>query len=191
MKKTSFAAEQWNKDAFIQAYTFRYTETPGFTQRADCIENAVNAAHKEGYDNISLLTKETFGAGVKATIHCAFEGKGCPEIILVEKLEICADGAVRYGACFEAVLYKGGLNIWRHYREDGKCFWHKRLGVAYPVNEGETHELSVEVKENYLIVSVDGQKNTLRTEDVFDRFLVGITVCEGIARVYDITIEQV
>lgn len=189
MNKTSFASGAWNRDEFTVAYSHRFTETPAFTQMEDCIASAVNPGHREGFDNISLLTKETFGVGAKAEIHCSFEGLGCPEIIVVETPELCDDGAVRYGACFEAVLYKGGLNIWRHYREDGCCFWHKRLGLEYEVAENVQHTLSVEVGEQKLILCVDGQRTILRTEDLPERFHWGITVCEGIARVYDMTTE--
>ena len=190
MNKTLFGRNQWNKDELIQAYTFRFTETPDFTQEEDCIASAVNPAHKEGYDNISLLTKETYSRNVKATIECAFEGKGCPEIILVEKPEQCQDGVIRYGACFEVVLHIGGVNIWRHYRENGQCSWHKRLGVGYPVSENEKHTLEVEIKENYLTCAIDGQKNSLRVDDLFEKFHFGITVCEGIARVYSMAVEE-
>ena len=190
MKKTSFARDAWNKNDFTVAYSHRFTETPAFTQMEDCIANAVNPEHREGFDNISLLTNETFGLGSKAEIHCSFEGLGCPEIIIVETPEKCDDGAVRYGACFEAVLYKGGLNIWRHYREDGRCFWHKRLGLEFEVAENIPHSLAVEIGEKQMILTVDGQRAVLRTEDLPERFHWGITVCEGIARVYDFAAEN-
>jgi len=186
--KISFAKDQWDSAAMQQAYTFRYTAAPDFTQNDDCISGGVNAAHPEGFDNISLLTRENY-ASAKATIRCAFEDLGCPEIIFVGQPELCDDGVTRYGACFEVVLYKNGVNVWRHYREDGRCFWHKRLGVQYPVAESEIHELSAEYKDNYLTIWIDGQKNILRVDDMFPRFHMGLTVCEGIARVYDMTVE--
>ena len=187
-KNYSFDRKNGNPGELIRAYTFRYVETPEWTQNDDSISNAVNPAHREGYDNISLLSPETYGNGVKACLKCSFEGMGCPEIILVEKPEDCPDGAVRYGACFELVLYKNGLNIWRHYREDGKCFWHKRLGLEFPVSETEIHELAAEIRENYLIVTIDSKRFTLRVDDLFSSFHLGITTCEGIARVYDMSI---
>ncbi len=183
--QANFGENLWNKDDFIRAYSYRFTETPDFTQHADCIASAVNPAHREGFDNISLLTKETYAAGAKAAIHCAFEGLGCPEIILVPQAEACQDGAVRYGACFEVVLYRDGINVWRHYREAGVCSWHLRMGLQYPVAAGEKHALTVGVRENYLDIELDGQKTALRVEDLPAAFHFGITVCEGIARVYD------
>ncbi len=189
MKKYSFAKNHWNQDELTVAYSFRFTETPDFVQHEDCIASGVNPNHREGFDNVSLLTKETYSAGTNATIRCGFEGMGCPEIIIVEKLEACDDGATRYGACFEIVLYKNGLNVWRHYREEGHCFWHKRLGLEFPVAEGEIHEMTAEIKEDYLTVTVDGKRFTLRVEDFPKAFHIGITTCEGVACVYDMCVE--
>ena len=181
---------KWEGTELTLAYSFRFTETPFPTQETDCIRSAVNAQHREGYDNISLLSKETYKPGSKAAMHCSFEGLGCPELILVEKPERCKDGAVLYGACFEVVLYRGGINVWRHDMDgEHRCSWHKRLGLEYPVAENTIHELTVETREKELIFTLNGQKTTLRTEDLFPGFFWGITMCESVARVYDLTIE--
>jgi len=175
-----------------RAYTFRYKEAPVPAQKENCIESNINKNHPEGFDNVSFLSKETFAPGTKAALKCAFEGKGCPEIILVEKSELCEDGVVRYGACFEIVLYKNGVNVWRHFMDENyKCSWHKRVGVDFPVTENEIHTLTVETKENYIIFSVDGKKTTLRTEDLFSSFHIGLTLCEGVARAYEMEYEKV
>lgn len=189
MQHILFGKEQWNGDELLVCYTFRYQETPDFAQREDHIGNEVNPEHKEGFDNISLVTKETYTAGVKASLRCAFEGLGCPEIILVPEVEACPDGAVRYGACFEIVLYRNGVNIWRHYMdEEHRCSWHKRLGVQIPVAESEQHTLCAEVKENGLEFSVDGWKTFLRVDDLPERFHIGMTMCEGLVRLYEWTV---
>ena len=191
MKHVSFANESW-KDQLRTCYSFRFTETPEFKQQADHITTAVNKAHREGFDNISLITSETYGAGVKATLRCAFDGLGCPEIILVKKPESCSDGAVRYGQCFEVVLWKNGVNVWRHFMDerDHRCYWHKRLGLTMPVAEGELHTLEVQIHKDYIIYIVDGVRVKLRTEDLFEEFYLGVTACEGIVRLYDFQIEQ-
>ena len=184
-----FSKGKWTEDRIMTAYTFRFTENPSFTQEADHIRSAVNPEHPEGFDNISLLTRETYTVGTTVTARCGFEGTGCPEIILVEQPELCVDGVVRYGACFEIVLYRNGINVWRHYRERGKCFWHQRLGVEYPVAEHTVHELRVQVRTNELHIWLNGQKTILHTEDIPETFHVGLTACEGIARLYDLKIE--
>ncbi len=187
--KLNFARGAWAGDELLEAYSFRFTEIPGLKQADDCIFSDVNPTHREGFDNISFLTKETFSAGAKARLVCAFEDLGCPEIILVPEYEKCDDGALRYGACFEAVLYKDGINIWRHYREDGKCFWHRRLGLYKPVSEGVKHELRLEVSSDELLIELDGWQTMLHVDDLPERFRFGITMCEGIARCYEFEVE--
>ena len=180
------------ENGLLRAYTFRYKEAPVPQQRDTYIESVKNENHPEGFDNVSFLSKETFAPGTKATLKCAFEGMGCPEIILVRKPELCEDGVTRYGACFEIVLYKNGVNVWRHFMDENhKCSWHKRVGVEFSVTENEIHTLTVETKENYIIFSVDGRKTTLRTEDLFDEFHIGLTLCEGVARAYEFEYEKV
>ena len=185
-----FENDQWKRE-LVQAYSFRFTETPDFSQANGCISTRVNPDHREGFDNISLLLPNAVSAGVKATLRCAFDGLGCPEIILVRKPEHCADGAVRYGECFEVVLWKNGVNVWRHYMDERyACSWHKRLGLTVPVSEGDVHELTVEVAEGSITFEVDGVRAELRTEDLFDTFYLGVTACEGIVRLYALTVES-
>lgn len=192
MKTVLFNNSDWKKD-LLQAYTFRYKEAPAFVQCADHITTSVNPNHPEGFDNISLLFPETFSVGAKAKLRCSFDAMGCPEIILVEKPEKCEDGVVRYGACFEIVLYKDGVNIWRHYMDEPghKCYWHLRVGLHTPVTEKDIHELNVEIIRDYIIFRVDdGVGVRLRTEDLPEKFYVGLTACEGIVRLYELQAEQ-
>ncbi len=185
-----FSRGKWSEEKIMTAYTFRFSQTPQFTQEQDHVRTAVNPQHPEGFDNISLLSKERYRAGASATVRCSFAGSGCPQIILVEKPEVCEDGVVRYGACFEIALYENGVNVWRHYRENGECFWHQRLGVEYPVAEDTVHTLTVRVLEDVLEITLNGQKTILRTEDLPETFHFGLTACEGIARIYDWQIEK-
>jgi len=187
--KLDFSRGCWSEQEVQTAFTLRYQDTCSFTQGDDYIASVANPNHPEGFDNISLITREGQSGEVKATIHCSFEGNGCPEIIIVDHDQIIDDGVIRYGACFEVVLYHGGINVWRHYQENGKRFWHKRLGLEYPVASGEKHELTVALRENYMDIWLNGQKTSLRVEDLFENYHVGITACEGIARIYDMTIH--
>ena len=110
--------------------------------------------------------------------------------ILVPEPEICPDGVTRYGACFEIVLYKNGINVWRHYRENGECSWVQRLGVEYPVAENQIHTLKLQVEKDQFVIWLNGQKNILYVEDIPSKFHIGLTACEGIARLYDLEIEE-
>jgi len=173
-----------------RVYTYRFKETPPIIQEADHIRSGVNPMHPEGFDNISLITPNTYTPGVTVTVSCSFEGLGCPEIILVPEAEICPDGAARYGACFEIVTYWNGINVWRHYRENGACSWVQRLGVEYPVAENQIHTLKLQVEKDRFVIWLDGQKNILHVPDVPPKFHIGLTACEGIARLYDLQIEE-
>ncbi|MBR2926914.1 MAG: hypothetical protein IKC31_05000 [Clostridia bacterium] len=186
----SFANEAW-KQELTQAYSFRFTETPDFKQKSDHIAIGANSDHREGFDNITLLTKEVYSAGAKATLHCQFEDLGCPEIIIAKQPELCSDGAVRYGECFEVVLWKNGVNVWRHfYDKENGCSWHKRLGLRMPVEEHKMHELTMTITEGHIIFTIDGVRALLRVEDLFERFYFGVSACEGIVRLYDFCIED-
>lgn len=182
--KIDFSKGEW-QDTLNIAYTFRHTETPKFIQRADCIEGGANEEHAEGFDAIALLSNECFTGAAHATLTCAFEDCGCAEIIIVPETELCSDGATRYGACYEVVLYKDGVNVWRHFRDNGKCHWHKHLGVLFPVAERDKHTLDVTAKDGYIDVRVDAMEMSVRAEDMFESFSVGFAVCEGVVRLYE------
>ena len=185
----SFAkGSDWRKQ-LTQAYTFRFAQTPEFTQEDAYITTAVNPNHPEGFDNISLLTREPCTFGATATLHCGFDGEGCPEILIVPEPELCDDGVVRFGSCFEVVLWKNGVNVWRHYRDES-YHWQLRMGLTFPVAEGAVHELTVQVLENQLTITLNGQKMILRTEDLPEHFHMGVSACEGIARLYDLKLEN-
>lgn len=191
MKNICFGKDQWSREEFALAYPFRLADTCacGYIQEESCISGGKNPEHSEGFDNFSLLTRETYGYGSRIVTHSSFEGRGCTEIIFVPEMEVCPDGVNRYGACFEIVIYKNGVNVWRHYRDDGRCHWHKRLGLEFPLAGGEIHTLRAEVQKKYLIFELDGTKTILRADDFPEKFHLGVTCCEGIARIYDMEIE--
>lgn len=188
--KIEFSENSWTEDAITTAYSFRFTETPRFTQEKDHIRTAPNSDHREGYDNVSLMTRENYSTGVVTTIHCSLEGEGCAEFVLAETLEECEDGAVRYGNCYEVALWQYGYNVWKYYWEDGKIAWKKLLGVWYPVAENTVHELVVKVIPQGLEFVLDGQTTLLRIEDLPTRFHIGLSGCEGLARIYDWEIKD-
>lgn len=180
----------WKGSELTLAHTYRFPHRPQPVQEADCLLAGVNAEHPQGFDNFALFCPQPVSAGAKASIVCSFEDLGCPEIVLFEKPETGEDGAVRYGACIEVVLYKDGVNVWRHYQDENKqVWWDLRLGVKFPVSEHEKHTLEVETAPQQLLFRVDGHEAVLRIEDLFDSFCLGLSMCEGITRIYEMTLE--
>ena len=186
----SFCKDAWDESAVTHAYTYRFPYTNRFLQHEDCIENGANPEMADGFDYLSIMTREKIPLGSKITTRCSFSGSAAPLLIFSDALDLCEDGVYRYGNYFEVVLYKNGLNVWRLWRQDdGRVTWHKRLGVTFPVSENEIHTLSTELKENYLNIALDNMCVSLRAEDLFPAFHLGITGCEGSCRIYDMAIE--
>lgn len=185
-----FEKNLWDETSLTHAYTHRFPYTNKFIQHDACIENPENPAMADGFDYLSIMTRETYPTNTKITTRCSFSGMAAPLLIFSENLDLCEDGCYRYGNYFEVVLYKNGINVWRLWREaDGTVKWHKRLGVEFPVSENEIHTLSVQLKENYMEIDLDSMRFSLRAEDLFPVFYLGITGCEGPCRFYDMNIE--
>jgi len=182
--KINFGDKTW-QDQLSWANTYRYAESPRLSQLDDCIKGDVNKEHPEGFDNAAVMCKDKFSGEAHAALTCSFEGCGCPEVIIVPQPETDENGILRYGACYEIVLYKDGVNVWRHFRDDGKCHWHKHLGVLFPVEEKIKHTLDVTVKDKYITVNVDKMKLSVRCDDMFDSFQLGFAACEGVVRLYN------
>ena len=182
--KINFGDKSW-QESLDFANTYRYAEAPRFTQWGDCIMGCVNKDHPEGFDNAAVMYKDKFIGEAHAALTCSFEGCGCPEVIIVPEPETDEGGVLRYGTCYEVVLYKDGVNIWRHFRDNGKCHWYKHLGVLFHVAENEKHTLDVTVKDKYITVKVDAMEFSSYVHDMFDSFSLGFAACEGVVRLYD------
>ena len=118
--KISFQKGCWDETELTHAYTHRFPYTNQFIQREDCIENPQNPAMADGFDYLSVMTRKPYPLGTRITTQCSFTGMAAPLLIFSEDLELCEDGAYRYGNYFEVVLYKHGINVWRLWRtEDG------------------------------------------------------------------------
>ena len=187
----SFKENSWNQDAMTYAYSYRFEETPVFVQKKECIENSKNDNAVYGYDNISLLTKQQYGPGIKLTTRCAFEDLGAPLLVIAEQLSTDHRSVTRYGDYLEVVLWKNGVNVWRMWMENGEVTWKQLMGVEFPVSEHEIHTLSVTIEKDTLHIEADDQKMLLYIDDMYPSYHLGINACEGINRFYDLEITEV
>jgi len=188
--KLNFAKGQWNQEEVTYAYSFRFKETPVFVQEDDCIANRKDESFSQGYDNVSLMSKKAYAPGAKISAECLFESFGAPLFVIADALHPCEDGCLRYGDYMEVVLYEKGINVWRMWRKDGKVSWVKLLGAEFPVEANEKHEFSTLVTETGLVIEAKGQKLTLRIDDMYPSFHLGINACEGINKFYHMEIEE-
>ena len=186
--KITFAENSWNQEQLTYAYSYRFQETPKFVQKKDCIENSKNPGAVYGYDNISLLTRETYGPGTKLSTRCAFEDLGAPLLVITDQLTTDDRSVVRYGNYLEVVLWKNGVNVWRMWMEDGEVTWKQLMGVEFPVSESEIHTLSVLIEKDTLHIEADDKKFLLYIDDLYPSHHLGLNACEGINRFYDLEI---
>ena len=184
-----FEKDLWTNENLSYAYSYRFEETPVFIQKDHCIENSKNPDAVYGFDNISLLTKNTFGPGTKISTRCAFEDLGAPLIVIADKLETDARGVVRYGDYLEVVLWKNGVNVWQMWMEHEEVTWKQLMGVDFPVTEHDIHTLSVFIEKDTLHIEADDKKMLLHIDNLYPSFHLGINACEGINRFYDLKIQ--
>jgi hypothetical protein len=94
-----FKKGAWDESAVTHAYTYRFPFVNKFVQCDDHIENGKNPEMQDGfgYDYLSLITRERYPLGTKITTRCSFEGPAAPLFIFSDSLDLCEDGAYRYG----------------------------------------------------------------------------------------------
>ncbi len=188
MKHIPFTPGAWEND-LVHAYSYRFTDTPVFTQLDDHIENKADENGPNGYEYIAVMSCEQYGTGTTVSTRTSFEDDGAPMIVLADKMYTDKNGIVRYGEYFEIVLYKHGINVWRMWYREGVVSWKKLIGVQFDVTTGDIHDLSVTVGEEGLTVRADEHIMDVYVPDVYRSFHVGVDACEGINRFYDMTID--
>lgn len=185
----NFARDQWNMDRLTYAYSYRFQETPEFIQADDCIENRKNPDFRQGYDNVTLLTKEKCSAGTRISTRCSFDHFGAPLITIADSLDTDENGIKHFGNYFEVVIYESGINVWQMYYKKGEVTWDYLMSVEFPVSAVDIHTLTVEVQEKKLIIEADDRKMMLHIKDLYPSFHIGINACEGVNHFYSMSIE--
>lgn len=187
----SFSKDSWDLDNLTYAYSYRFEETPHFMQKDTHIENSKNEHAIYGYDNISLLTKQSYTSPVTIRTRCAFEDLGAPLIVIAKNLDTDAREITRYGEYLEVVLWKKGVNVWRMWMEDGTVTWRQLMGVEFPVSEHEIHTLSVTIEHDVLHIHADDKTMQLLIDSMYPSYHLGLNACEGINRFYDLEIIEI
>ena len=186
----SFAPGAWENLGLQYAYSWRFEALPLFRQEKDCIVNSKRSDKPGDYDYMGLLVPGTFGPGARLSVRCSFEDLGAPMLLLSSQEEIDENGILRTLEYYEIVIWKNGLNVWRHHTEGRKTSYYQVLGAAFPLAAEEIHELSMEIGERHLLMEVDGKKLKLFLHDMPASFRLGYTACEGICRLYEMSVHR-
>ena len=103
----AFQKNAWDESAVTHAYTYRFPYTNRFIQHEDAIENGANPEMADGFDYLSIMSREAFPTGTRITTRCSFSGNAAPLLIFSDALDLCEDGVYRYGNYFEVVARRG------------------------------------------------------------------------------------
>ena len=188
--KYTFAPGQWENKGLTYAYSWRFPELPKFRQEDDCIVNSRSETDPNDFDYMGLLAPGWHADGACVTAQCSFEDLAAPMLLISCEEETGEDGALRTLEYYEVVIWRHGLNVWRHHTVDRKPSHYLVLGLTFPLAEGEIHTLSAEVREKNMLVRVDDREVRLFVHDLRGPFRLGYTACEGFCRLYEMTVTD-
>ena len=189
MVNINFKKGEW-EDFFRYVYNSRFPFKPHFYQENNCIVNGRNPQMRDGFVYTTIMTKEMYSVGTKIWFTSSFEYYGAPLITLTDTLEKDENGDLWYGVGQEIVVWEKGIHVFDFFIEDGNLKWYKLLGDIFPLATCEKHEVCVEIKDKYLIITIEGRTINLRVENLPEKFYIGITGCENINRIYNVKIEK-
>ena len=185
----SFAPGGWEAAGFDYAYSWRFAALPKFRQEADCIANSQVPGDPKEFDYMGLLAPQTYTAGAQISVRCSFEDYGAPMLLICDAHEIDKDGILRTLEFYEAVIWKHGLNVWRHHTVNRHTTHYLVLGARFPLAEDEPHTLSAQLKTDRMVFAVDGMSFDLFLHDMLASARLGYCACEGICRLYEMTLR--
>ena len=192
MKKIVFTPGGWENAGLTHCYSWRFDALPVFRGEPDCILNG-RTPDGEDFEYMGLLAGEDYSFGSSISVRCGFEELGAPMLLVSFSEETGPDGELRLLEYYEIVIWKNGLNVWRHHTEtDGegrkKTSHYLSLGADFPLSGGKIHTLSAEVRENRMLLAADGHRFDLFLHDLKAPFRLGYAAGEGICRLYEMTL---
>ena len=192
MKKYSFGSPEWKKD-FEYVYSLVADSFNEFKDESDHVVNGYDESVKN-YEYISIAHKDTFHTGARVSVKCSFDSYGAPLLTFANSAQTAENGKLQYGDHYEVVAYENGCNVWYITANDvpgerpfkvACC-----LRLRFNIDAGSVIELSAEVMDKMLRVTVNEASFDLPVPLLADKFRIGITACEGINRFYEATISQ-
>ncbi len=191
----SFAKGEWSFDTLPMTYSFATKDFPPVRQERDCISAGYNEKIGD-FDYIGVCMTEKVSVGATVSGRCSFLELGAPLLVLADGVRIDENGNRRYTAVHEIVAYQGGCNVWRllpdfdpNAPEVGYTI--KSLTQQhFDVEEDKIVTLTVRTLHGKLDISLDDYRFTVDTPELPESFYVGLILCEGENKFYDLKIEN-
>ncbi len=195
----SFARGAWDTAALLPTYSVACRDCVSVTQEDTCISGDFNPSIGD-FDYIGLAMTEPVSGDRTVTAHCAFTAAGAPLLVLADSVTVIENGTRRFGPMYEIVAYAGGCNVWRILPDFDPADPERGYTVrsiameSFPVADIASPELTeveleIRVVGKTLCIRQDSHTFTVDTPDIPDRYYVGLTLCEGYNRFYDLTIS--
>lgn len=196
-----FAKGKWQAADWTLVKSGRWDRMGTWVQRQDCIENAVpaDAAPKElrgkraGETYTSMVWNRELGPDAVVRTTLSFADRMAPLIVIAPELGKDAKGRPEFRDHFEIVLFDQGINVWQHFRKNGKPAWKKLAYSRFLLKPNTPYLLEVSLKQTAkgrrLVVKVDGHEFGFINDVLPGKYRVGITGCEGINRFYDFRVS--
>ena len=162
-------------------------------REANCIKNCYNDSVGD-YEYTTAMLKRRLGVGDRITLECDFEKRGAPLIVVTDEL-VVRDGVPYYGEHFEVVAFEEGCNVW-HNTPTGDPAPNRALKTeklhfeSIPTPNKSRVTMTVEFFCGGIAVVMNGSRFALDIPGLPSEFSFGITACEGINRIYSLTVEQ-
>jgi hypothetical protein len=137
-----------------------------------------------------MVYKEQIRGDVSVASTMSFAYKMAPLIVLTPALSDDAKGRKQCSERFEVVIFDEGVNIWRHFFQDGKLAYRKAAFANFRLEKDRKYQLKVTKTGKTLTVSVAGHTFGYIDDALPEAFFVGITGCEGLNRFYDFTVSR-
>ena len=186
----TFTPGAWEDKNLQYAYSWRFERFPQFRQEADCIENNPIPDVENDFDYMGLMTPERYGPGTTLSVKMRFENLAAPMLLLSWEHELDDEGHVRTLEYYEIVIWKYGLNVWRHYTNSRVPGHYLTLGAAFSLEESTIHTLKAEILSHRVKLTVDGGHSLdLYLPDLPESLNLGFCACEGICGIYDMEID--
>jgi hypothetical protein len=194
----TFTPDGWSRADWIRVKNPYDKHFDDWVQQEECITNGapVSGVPAETRDKevantyASMVYKEKITGNLTVTATMAFTNRLAPLIVFTPDLVENPQGLKEHRNHVEVVIFGEGVNIWRHFVQDGKLKCRKAAFAVFPLQKDTRHTLEVTKKGKVLTVSIDGHQFGYLEDALPDPCYVGITACEGLDRFYDFSLRR-
>ncbi len=182
-----------DEGAFYYCYSPQAKACGTFEREENCIKNRYNEDVRD-YEYTTAMLKRRLGIGDEITLECDFERRGAPLVVFTDEL-VERDGKPYYGEHYEVVAFEEGCNVW-HNTPTGELDPKRALKTcklhfeSIPTPNRSRVTLAVKFLDGGIKVVMNGSEFSLDIPGMPKEFAFGITACEGINRLYSLTVES-